>query len=81
MNKDIFDLGIPVMAIGYGTRFIELAFGGSSTKSLHNRYDFDSVMRIEKASYLMEWRTPKYDGWMWTAYLRPPLKGLKRLQN
>lgn len=63
LNTDVFNLGIPVMAIGYGTRFIEEAFGGSSTKSLGNGYNFESV-HVDRESLIFNGMKENLNMWM-----------------
>ncbi len=43
LKADVLKLGIPVMAIGYATKLIELVYGGKSTASVGNQYDFESI--------------------------------------
>lgn len=50
LKTDIFQLNIPVMAIGSATKLIELAYEGKSTKST-GQYDFESV-KVDRTSLL-----------------------------
>lgn len=79
VNKDIFDLGIPVMAIGYGTKLIELAYGGKSTKSLHNKYDFHSVS-VDRESLLFNGMDDTLKLWMDEEYVFDTIpQGFKKI--
>lgn len=51
IDRGIFELGIPVLSIGYGADMIAQVFKGHSTKPIAYNYDFETI-NVDKESLL-----------------------------
>mgnify|MGYP001175444378 CR=1 FL=1 len=68
LSGDIFKLGIPVLAIGYGIKAIEAVYGGKTTKSYKNEYAFQLV-NVDRESLLFNGMEEKAKLWLDREYV------------
>jgi len=63
LNKDIFDLNIPILGICYGMQITQKLLGGKISKSLKREYG-KSVVNVLKSSLLTKDVNPSFIAWM-----------------
>ena len=62
-QKDIFDIGVPVMGICYGAQLMAKRLGGRVARSKAREYG-KTILRVESGSKLLEGLSEKETVWM-----------------
>ena len=68
MNKEVFKLGAPVLAIGYGADIMAEIHGGKSTEPKKHDYDFETI-NVDKNSLLFNGLEEKMPLWINKEYV------------
>lgn len=63
LNKEVFNLGLPILAIGYGADIMAEIYGGKSTEPDIHDYNFETV-KVDKDSLLFNGLEEEMPLWM-----------------